>query len=362
MNHPMHTTAAHAFERSWRHLTILTAAALLIAPTGADGPYGELMIAESFAVSGGQLLTVDIPDGDVEVLAADGDQVDVKIYLKSRKMDRARERFEDMDFRVEQESDGVLIEAESHRRWTWGWGDRGGFHITVIVEAPRTFDAEIRTSDGDVRIEHLIGLVNLKTSDGDVRVDRLEGRLRLQTSDGDVRLREIDGKTEVETSDGDILAQSIRGEEIYFKTSDGDITFDELEAEEIEMRTSDGSIQGGGLRGRESFIHTSDGDVDLEGVGGALRAATSDGDVMVEIAELGETYIRSSGGDIRVYLPEGAGADLDLRGDRVRIPRTFSLDGRVDRREIDGRVNGGGPSLEVVAQDGEVSLRTRDEG
>jgi DUF4097 and DUF4098 domain-containing protein YvlB len=277
-------------------------------------------------------------------------------------MERAIERYEEMDFRAQAVSDGVLIEADPLRGWSWSWSDLGGFHVTVLVRLPERYNADIESSDGDIRIERLAGDATLRTSDGDVRVEQLTGHLRLRTSDGDVRLGEITGEAEVQTSDGDIVLHAVRGPEAYLKTSDGDITFDEIAAEMVELRTSDGEIRGGSLESQDIEIHTSDGGIDLEGVAGALRATTSDGDVVIGISRLEATYVQSGDGDIEIALGAGQGADIDLRGARVRLPSRSELDGRLGRKSAHGRLNGGGPELRAVARDGTVQLRTRDSG
>ncbi len=336
--------------------------ALTAANAGPDRDYGELMLEEGFPASPGGTLTIDIQDGDVELLAGQADRVEVKIYLKARRMERARERFEEMDFHARAVSDGVLIESRARRGWSWGLEDIGGFNVTVLVEIPERYNLDIATSDGDVRVERLIGAATLKTSDGDVRVERLEGPLFVRTSDGDVRIQEVAGKTTVATSDGDIDIRSVSGPEASFRTSDGDIEVDALMADAIELHTSDGHIRVRRIEGRDISVRTSDGDLALESVSGSLRAATGDGSITVGIDRLDAMELETGGGDIEITGASRLAADVNLRGERVRLPRTVELDGRGDEKSVRARLNGGGPTLRAVARDGEVVLRLRDAG
>jgi hypothetical protein len=347
---------------------LLLGSAFAPAPARADSnrdhgeDYGELMLEESFPVSTGGTLAVDIPDGNVELLSGQADRVEVKIYLRSRRMERARERYEEMDFRARAVSDGVLIEGKSRRGWVWGWENTGGFRITVLVSLPERYNVDVETSDGDVLIERLIGKATLKTSDGDVKVDKLEGPLNVKTADGDVRILDVTGETDVVTSDGNIVIRTASGPEAFFKTSDGDITADVITADAIDLHTSDGNIRVDRIEGREISARTGDGDVDLEGVAGSLRAVTGDGNILVGIVRLDAVDLQTGGGDIEITSDGRLGADVRLRGERVRVPHAAELDGRVDRHHVEGRLNGGGPTLRATARDGDVVLRLRDAG
>jgi len=333
---------------------------LLPALADPDRDYGESMLEQSFPVTAGGTLTVDIPDGNVELLAGQADRVEVKIYLKSHHMERARERYEDMDFRAGAVSDGVQVEGHSRRGWSWNWSDMGGFQITLLVTLPERYNVDIVTSDGDVHVERLIGEATLKTSDGDVKVDKLEGPLVVHTSDGDVRILDVVGETSVVTSDGEIDVRNASGPEALFRTSDGDISVDALTAETIELHTSDGSIRVGRIEGRDMIARTSDGDLDMESVSGSLEAATGDGSITVGIERLDSLDLETGGGDIEITGNARLAADVRLRGESVRIPRAVELDGRVDHKSVNGRLNGGGPTLRATARDGDVVLRLRD--
>ncbi len=351
--------------RSLLPLAVILAAVLsspgsVRATNGKD--YGEVMHEESFPAPASGTVRIDIADGDVELLEGMADRIDVTFYLKARRMERARERYEDMDLRASAESDGVLITSDEGHHWFSGLRDLGGFQVTVLVRLPGQYNVDVETSDGDVHLERLVGKAELVTSDGDVKVDRLEGPLNVETSDGDVSLLEIIGAVDVVTSDGDISVRDARGPAALFKTSDGDIEAETISAEEIDLHTSDGDVHANHLEGRDILVHTSDGDIDLASVSGALQAVTGDGDIFIGITRLDETRIEAGGGDIEITADSRIAADIELRGESVRLGRAADLDGQVSRRRAEGTLNGGGPRLVAFTGDGAVSLRLRGEG
>jgi len=147
----------------------------------------------------------------------------------------------------------------------------------------------------------------------------------------------------------------------------------------LDINTGDGSIHGSDLRGELRF-HTGDGSIDLDKLDGRLSADTGDGHVRVagrfEALEVrtGDGSIRAEvepgskpkigwsfhtgDGSVELRLPEDLSANLDARtgdgGIDVDFPITIS--GSVRRDEMRGKLNGGGPPLEIRTGDGHIRL------
>ena len=198
----------------------------------------------------------------------------------------------------------------------------GGYDITVRVQLPEEFD------------------LDLDTGDGNIRVDRLQGRARLETSDGDIEIR------------------SIVGERVDIDTSDGDVDVMAVQSPDLHIETSDGSIRVRQLDGGEAALRTSDGDIEVEESSGALSATTSDGDIHVRLARFGATSLRSGDGDIHIDAPDDLKADIDLRGERLTLHGTSSinLQGQLSKTRARGALNGGGPRLSAMTTDGRIVL------
>jgi len=125
----------------------------------------------------------------------------------------------------------------------------------------------------------------------------------------------------------------------------------------VEARTSDGSIEGVGIEGDQLRFRTSDGDIELGAISGSIVAATSDGDISIDIERLDDTRLETDEGDIRVSVPEEAGFEFDLEGERVRVDGEERGYSRRERHRMRGEINGGGPELQATADDGTIVVR-----
>ena len=262
----------------------------------------ERVFSEQFDVGPGGTLRVDVPDGDVTVDTWSGGGVEVEVFLSSRDMEWATEMYQRMEFAAGAEGSTVRVTARNPQIQRSEWGRNRGFGIAVHIKVPQQFDADIRTSDGDIRL-------------GD-----LNGSLWLDTSDGDVDLGHIEGpEVEIETSDGDVTALAVHAE-----------------------RTT---------------IRTSDGDIDIESATGSFEATTGDGDIDVHVDAVDGVRLRTGDGDITLYVPATLAATVDFDGEDLDVARSFAITGRINRRRVQGDINGGGVRLEASTGDGSISLR-----
>lgn len=144
------------------------------------------------------------------------------------------------------------------------------------------------------------------------------------------------------------------------KTGDGSIHLASL-AGKLRADTGDGSVEGVGLNGALDG-HTGDGSMHLAGVFTELRLRTGDGSITVT-ADSGSKVnmgweLTSGDGSISVKVPKDLAADVDLRtGDghiNANLPITVSdLTGR---REVRGKLNGGGAPISIRTGDGSISI------
>lgn len=345
--------------------------------TGVVTDDGELMIDESFNVSPGGLLSVAVGDADIRVETHSADEVEIQVFLEGRNMEKAREYFEDQNFEIEKEGSTVYVRTNPKRR-NFNWNNQGGAHITLSVALPDVFDTELKTSDGDIMMSRIEGRVVLHTSDGDIMTQAIQGpTITLRTSDGDITTEALDAEdVSVTTSDGDIKVENIDSDDIAIRTSDGDIYANDIRGKssistsdgdirlasasgsELAIRTSDGDITADDLTADHSQVQTSDGSITLRNVSGALTAKTSSGNLDVSLqSPAHDVSLRTGDGNIYIRVPSDYAAELFMKGETVRIASGLDFDGSLEENVADGRVNGGGASLEARSSDGEVVLR-----
>ena len=282
----------------------------------ATGVNEEVMISERFDVREGATLRVDVSHAEFNIVTGSSNEAEVEVTLDSRRMNKARERFEDMNWRVTQEDGDIVILADDPSGWS-----NFNMDIDVTVHIPARFNIDMETSHGDVLL-------------GD-----LEGELRLLTSHGDVELGNVMGnRMWIKSSHGDIAGESLRAAVIDLETSHADIEFDSIESEEFSASTS----------------HA---DVEIESLRGESRIRTSHGDVQVELADELGADIETQHGDVTVYVASDARLDLDLRGAEVEVSSRLDANGRISEESVDARINGGGRTLRVRTTHGEVAVR-----
>ncbi len=274
-----------------RHILFLFLLIFLFAITSSAQSLRTLH-EKTFDVKSGELLEVESDVGDFKIKTWDKDQVYIKVYGDDDAED-------DVEFKFEKTSRGVLIDADLHRGWNWFSNVRVKYEINL----PSNFDVNLLTAGGDIVLSDLSGNMELKTSGGDVHIYNTTGDLTVGTSGGDVDVKEAEGELNVSTSGGDVFIKSTNGY-VSAKTSGGD----------IELNYS-GLNQG---------------------------------------IELG-----TSGGDITVYIPDDFRADVYLRTSGGDIETDFvARVQEVDDSKFIGQMNDGGRELNCRTSGGDIIVKT----
>jgi DUF4097 and DUF4098 domain-containing protein YvlB len=198
--------------------------------------------------------------------------------------------------------------------------------ISVDYEITVPADTTIRThsGSGDQTIEGTRGNLDLQSGSGDVKLSRITGEIRLHTGSGNLRAREIAG--------------TIRG-----GAGSGDIELEETGSGDVDLRTGSGNITARGIQG-------------------AFRAEAGSGDISGEGTQTGTWEIRTGSGNVHVRLPVNAAFDANLSTSsgtlEVSPAITMTVQGQVQevRKEIVGKVGGGGPLLTVRTGSGDIRI------
>lgn len=317
-------------------VAVLGASCLLVAAVAAaaasvgpreisqrDVPW-ESMQRQEFAVSPGGALQIRVDDADVAIGVANGQRAEVVFSLRSNDMEWARGVYERMRLRAREDGRTIVVESDPRPREEW----RRDRWMSVRVEArvPARFDLDVHAQDGDVA------------------------------------LASFEGSMQIVTQDGDITAESLRGPSIGLRSQDGDLFAAALAADRIALETQDGDIDVGSLAGA-TRAHTSDGDIRIGAVDATdVELESNDGDVFVAANAAGRLLISTGDGDISIVAPASLQADIDFSAEEISLQSGFSLDGSVNRRRAQGRINGGGAEIRARTNDGEIRLLERRGG
>jgi hypothetical protein len=147
--------------------------------------------------------------------------------------------------------------------------------------------------------------------------------LDLHSGDGHIMVNGITGQARLDTGDGHITVQNFTGN-LRGHTGDGHMSIDGSFSD-LDLRTGDGhidlSVHPGSKMSSGWMIHTSDGRVNAR-------------------------------------LPEDLAAELYAHtGDgRIVLDLPVSVSGSIERTRVRGKLNGGGPLLEITTGDGGIRI------
>jgi Toastrack DUF4097 len=132
---------------------------------------------------------------------------------------------------------------------------------------------------------------------------------------------------------------------------------------EVKVRTVNGGIELTGLAGRVTAGTTNGGIVGRE-LSGPVDASTVNGGVEVGLSQVAESGVKleCTNGGIRLQLPREARADISARISNGGIETSnLQLDsgGESSRRQLDGRLNGGGPRIRLEGINGGIRISGR---
>jgi DUF4097 and DUF4098 domain-containing protein YvlB len=132
---------------------------------------------------------------------------------------------------------------------------------------------------------------------------------------------------------------------------------------EVRVTTVNGGIELSGLKGRVT-AETTNGGVKARDVSGPIEASTTNGGVEVDLARVAESGAKlgCTNGGITLTLPADAKASISARVTNGGINTsgvTIETTGEHSRRHLEGRMNGGGPKIDIDGTNGGIRIASR---
>lgn len=268
---------------------------------------------ETFRLKKGGNLEVRIAVGSIEVETWNRDQVAFSATVSGKSS-----FVDSFQFSFEENPGAVSIIGEYPKRNRGFWDGKKKVKVTLSI--PESSSVRLKTSGGNISLQDLIGDADLKTSGGNLTIQNLDGQLIAKTSGGNIRVGSVAGNAQVNTSGGHIYLDQIEGD--------------------LDARTSGGNIY-------------------LESVTGEVTAKTSGGNIKLTINNPFQgLYASTSGGTITCYMEEDLNADLYARtsGGSVTVDFPVTVQGKVSRSKIEGKVNDGGPEMNLRTSGGNIKV------
>lgn len=199
---------------------------------------------------------------------------------------------------------------------------------------------------------------------GDVQLGRVSGHVKVTTSAGWIRVRGAGKGAELVSSGGDVTIERVDGD-LVAVTAGGDVKAGPVSGS-ARLETAGGDVRLASAGGEVS-ARSSGGDVTIGPAKGPFRVTTSGGRVVAVLSSSalpGASLFSTDGGDVKLTLPAGLKADVEVHIAGVAAVgdfRTEFPEVKVERSGnaglfASGRLNGGGPKLTVKTSAGTVRL------
>ena len=132
---------------------------------------------------------------------------------------------------------------------------------------------------------------------------------------------------------------------------------------DVRFTNTNGNVEITGLKGRIN-AETTNGRVSARDISGAIDASTTNGGVQVDLAQMpqGGVKLECTNGGIRLNLPRDSKATISARVRNGGISTgdlPIETTGEVTRRRVEGRMNGGGPRIDIEGTNGGITIGSR---
>jgi hypothetical protein len=261
------------------------------------------------------------------------------------------------------------VEITGHIRAS-GWFDNAQDRISRLEANP-----PIQQSGNSIRIGHMhdtdffhnISIsydlvvpaqtqLTSHSGSGGQEIDGLVGSIRVDAGSGDIRIANITNTVRAETGSGDMKLASVKGE-VYAKTGSGSIRATDISGG-FEGETGSGHIEVQQSAPGSVRVRTGSGGIEARGVRGALEARAGSGEILADGEPRAGWSVHAGSGSVRLRLATDAAFDLNAHtsSGSISVNRPVTVQGIINRKEIRGRVRGGGPEVEVQTSSGNIEI------
>jgi len=369
-------------------------------PVTREGAYWASTISDTISVRATRLRVSSL--GPITVHGSSGNAVSyaAKRKVKAKTESDASRLFGEFYLKKKISGEELLILA--------GHPDRDAATIELEVQVPRKYrkhyletqsgtveaynldgELEAETGGGNVHLDGIGGSVGVRTGGGEVKIGKIGGALRCLSGGGNMRAESIGGEAFFETVGGEIFIGKVTGP-VEALTAGGNIHVDHA-ASSVKANTSGGLIDiayAGGLvfagnaagcikvsAAKGVRLESAAGPIQLRGVSGPLNVSAVTGNIVTELgpdSRLEDSYLNTGSGDVTVYIPSNLGVTVRARNESSGKLRRIVSDFPEVRTQLaglrqsgpllaEGEINGGGPTLRILAAGGTIYLRRQRE-
>jgi DUF4097 and DUF4098 domain-containing protein YvlB len=312
----------------------LCAALILAASTAALAAEGEFH--RTLKVTGSVNLQIETGSGSIHVRNGSSNEVTVTGHIRTNNWfssvgEDAVKRIEDNP-PIQQSGNDIRIghidDPELKR----------GISISYDVVAPADTQLHSSTGSGSQDVAGLAGPVDANTGSGSVRASDIGSGLRAHTGSGSIEIDDVKGAVFARTGSGSITARGVAG------GFDGETGSGHLRLEQV----SQGSVR----------AETGSGGLELRNVHGSLQAQAGSGNIQADGDPTGAWTVHTGSGSVALRFPQNASFDLNAHtgSGSINLNHPVTVQGSIGRKEVRGKVGGGGVPVQVETGSGSISI------
>ena len=210
--------------------------------------------------------------------------------------------------------------------------------ISYELVVPAETRLRSHTGSGNQDVQGLNDELEVETGSGSMKISDIGAEVRADAGSGDIELDQVKGNVRVKTGSGSIHAMQISGS-FDGNTGSGHIVLEQTAAGEVRAETGSGGME-------------------LRGVQGSLEATAGSGDIRAEGNPTSSWTLRTGSGGVHLKLASGAGFDLNAHTSSgfISVSQPVTVQGTINRKELRGKVHGGGVPLEVETGSGNIEI------
>lgn len=346
-----------------RRLTMVAAALLVTAPAAAGQGSRE------FRLSGREVAVYNLA-GEARIVRGQGSDVVVRVTILGADADQLGIEVGPVDgaqtLRVIYPDDRIIYpELGRGSRSTvqvsrdgtfYGGRGRGGdrvevrgsgrgleAHADLEIEVPAGKEFALYLAVGAADVRGVEGDFLIDMGSGHVTAQDIKGSLNIDTGSGHVSVLGVDGDVLVDTGSGRVEVADVRGGEINIDTGSGSVTGTNLTAAMVRVDTGSGPVELERVSSENVYIDTGSGSVRVE--------------LMEDIENL---VVDTGSGSVTVWIPEGAGAELEVETGSGGIDLDFPVQiRRASRDHVLGTIGDGRGRIRIDTGSGSVRLARR---
>jgi Putative adhesin len=286
-------------------------------------------------VSGAVNLQIDTGSGSINVRTGGSSEVRVTGHIRSSDwMGSAEDRVKKLESNppIQQSGNDIRI----------GHIDdpdlRRNLSISYDVVVPTSTQLRSSTGSGSQEISGISGSLEASTGSGSLKVSSIGSSVRAHSGSGNIDVDGAGGSVLVRAGSGSIHATGVAGG-FDGETGSGHLTLEQ---------TAPGSVR----------AETGSGGLDLHNVHGSLQAQAGSGNIKAEGEATGGWVVHTGSGSVELRLPQNASFDLDAHtgSGSINLSHPVTVQGSIGKKEVRGKVGGGGVPVEVQTGSGNIEI------